>query len=246
MQKKDCSSFWAGFPAAQVNEEFFQTERPLQPVRKIVIKGAVDVFFKRASVPRLVVAGNTQEAIKAVKTTLKDDRLVIENHGFSINFGASGGVHYSTGAGAIHIGSIGGSLTVNGKKVFVNENEVGRAVVGIELPDIPSLAIKGSGAVTLLDLQQAGIEIEISGSGSVVAGGHVAALNVLISGSGDVDARTLIAHQVHLSISGAGDIRARASDSALVQISGCGDVVVHGNPPNRRKLISGCGEIRFK
>lgn len=41
-------------------------ERPMRSVRKIVVKGAVDVVFFCAPAAHLVVAGENQEAIRSI------------------------------------------------------------------------------------------------------------------------------------------------------------------------------------
>lgn len=38
-------------------ENYVKDQRPLQPIRKIVVKGSVDVVFRRHNQPTLIVAG---------------------------------------------------------------------------------------------------------------------------------------------------------------------------------------------
>jgi hypothetical protein len=45
-------------------------ERPIRPVRKILVKGAIDVVFFRSPSAHLVVAGENQEAIRSIQTRL--------------------------------------------------------------------------------------------------------------------------------------------------------------------------------
>ncbi|MHC8338491.1 hypothetical protein [Pseudomonas sp. HLT2-19-2] len=76
--------------------------RPIRPVRKIVVKGAVDVVFFRPPSAHLVVAGENQEAIGSIKTRLEGDKLVIKQDGVSI----------SGGGANIHVSSTGNILLV--------------------------------------------------------------------------------------------------------------------------------------
>ncbi|KAF0101585.1 MAG: hypothetical protein FD187_1863 [bacterium] len=39
-------------------ENYVKEERPLQPIRKIIVKGSVDVVFWRCDKPMLIVAGS--------------------------------------------------------------------------------------------------------------------------------------------------------------------------------------------
>ncbi len=43
-------------------------ERPIRLVRKIVVKGAVDIVFFRSRSAHLIVAGENQDAIGSIKT----------------------------------------------------------------------------------------------------------------------------------------------------------------------------------
>lgn len=210
----------------------------MQAVRKIVLKGAVDLYFRRFATPLLVVAGDTDEALRRVKTTFKDDKLEIESEGV--------GVMICSARGGISINSVSGSIFINSQRIDAGNTAGGRAVVGVALPELPALRIKGSGDVSLLDLRQAGLEIEIEGSGDVTADGQVERLDVSIAGSGDVDARELIARRGHLSIAGSGDISAHVSDEVVARVAGSGDIVVRGDPPVRSKQVLGSGSVRFK
>src|SRR3546814_11342317 len=48
-----------------------------------------------------------------------------------------------------------------------------RCIVGIALPEAPSIRITGSGDVTLYDLQQAVLDLGVQGSGDITAFGRV-------------------------------------------------------------------------
>jgi len=236
-------AFWSGVPDAQAGANYTHSDRPLKAIRKIVVKGSVDVYFRRFNTPQLVVAGETQEAVDAIKTFFKGDKLIIENEGSSFQ---CGGFSF----GNISIGSVNGSVHINGQNIHIigsaNGGGHGRAVVGIALPEIPAVNIKGSGNITLLDLKQVGIELQIEGSGDITASGQVDSLEVSIAGSGDVDASDLSANRGHLSIAGSGDIRAYVSQAVTARVAGSGDIVVRGNPPQRSKQIAGSGSVKFK
>lgn len=233
-------AFWSGLPDAQAGANYTHSERPLKAIRKIVVKGSVDVYFRRFNTPQLVVAGETQEAVDAIKTYFKGDKLIIENEGTSFQ---CGNISISGSGNFVHVNINGQNIHISGN---ANGSGHGRAVVGVALPEIPVVNIKGSGNIILLDLKQAGIELEIEGSGDITASGQVDSLEVSIAGSGDVDASDLIANRGHLSIAGSGDIRAYVSQAVTARVAGSGDIVVRGNPPQRRKQIAGSGSVKFK
>lgn len=153
-------------------------ERPIHPVRKIVLKGAVDVVFFHSPSAHLVVAGENQEAIRSIKTRFEGDKLVIEQEGVSIS-GSGGSIHVSgsgnfVAGGTIYVGGRHGGVTMQfngpGGQVVMGH---GRCIVGIALPEAPSIRIKGSGNVTLYGLQQAMLDLRVQGSGDITAFGRV-------------------------------------------------------------------------
>lgn len=113
-------------------ENAIKEDRPLQPIRKLVIRGSVDVVFRRADTPALVVAGESADAVAAVRTEYKGDKLVIEREGVSISFG-SGHMTFHGTVGSVVMGDIvNGQAT--GQTVSLRQP---RAVVSLALPESP-------------------------------------------------------------------------------------------------------------
>ncbi|EOT7855925.1 head GIN domain-containing protein [Pseudomonas aeruginosa] len=233
-------------------ENFIKESRPIHQVKKLIIKGAVDVVFFRDQSPRLVVAGETKEAVERVHTTLSGDKLVIEQEGNVII--AGGGSINISGNGNIVVGR---DIRINGVQMQFNgpvgsidikgaSIGTGRVLVAISLPIAPRVRVKGSGDITLYGLQQDEFEASVQGSGDVTVQGTVQSLEVEVAGSGDVDARELTAATVDLSVAGSGDISAYASQSARARVAGSGDIVVYGNPAQRDHRVAGSGKIKFK
>jgi hypothetical protein len=222
-------------------EHAVKEERSMQPVRKIVVKGSIDVVLGRAGTSKFVVAGESAEAVASVRTDYKGDKLIIEREGVTISFGGSHMTFHGT-VGSVVMGDI-----VNGKPtgpaVPVRQP---RAVVFIALPASPAIKIKGSDDVTLLDLQQDALDLEIQGSGDITASGQVARLHVQVAGSGDVDANELIADAADLSVAGSGDIEAFVRTDVRARVASSGDIVVRGNRVHRDDHVAGSGKIKFR
>lgn len=227
-------------------ENYVKEERTLQPIRKIVVKGSVDVVFRRADKPILIVAGETVDAVASVKTYFNGGKLVIEQEGVTIEFGSSRMTfHGSVGSFVAGRSFVMGNNVVNCESIGTSISQ-GKVIVGIALPEAPAIKIKGSGDVTLLDLRQAGLDLEIEGSGDITAYGQVASLNVQIGGSGDVDASELVADRASLSVAGSGDIEAFVRSEVSARVAGSGDIVVRGNPSRRDHSVAGSGNIKFR
>lgn len=199
------------------------------------------MVFRRCDKPMLIVAGETAEAVASVKTYFNGGKLVIEREGMTISMVA--------GRNIVFHGSVSGSFVmgdiVNGKPMGASISQ-GKVVVSVALPEAPAVKIKGSGYVTLLDLRQAGLDLEIEGSGDITAYGQVAHLEVEIAGSGDVDASELIADRASLSVAGFGDIEAFIRSEVRARVAESGDILVRGNPPHRDHSVAGSGKIKFR
>ncbi|PCE28020.1 hypothetical protein BWP39_05815 [Paraburkholderia acidicola] len=113
-------------------------------------------------------------------------------------------------------------------------------------PVLQALSIRGSATVKALNLSEDALSIGISGSGNVSASGNVKDVRVAISGSGDVHVSDIHAKTLVASIKGSGNIRAYASDSAVVELSGSGDIKIRGNPAHRVVNRSGSGDVQFE
>lgn len=112
-------------------------------------------------------------------------------------------------------------------------------------PTLQAVSIRGSATMRAFNLSEDTLSIGISGSGNVSASGNVKEMRVAISGSGDVHVRDVHAKTLVASIKGSGNIRAYASDSAVVELSGSGDITIGGNPAHRVVNRSGSGDVQF-
>jgi len=229
---------------------YVKEERPVKQVRKLLVKGAVDVVFFTDSKPQMVVAGENRDVVSRVKTYVEGDKLVVEQEGITIQ-GGGGRIQVSgsgniVAGGSIHIGGRGGmSMSFEGSSANVVVRS-GSVLVGLALPEAPMVGIQGSGDVVLYGLNQSSLEISIQGSGDVAAFGRVDELEVEIAGSGDVDASDLVAAAARLSVAGSGDIDAHVTRSVKARIAGSGDIVVRGNPAARDHSVAGSGKVKFK
>lgn len=154
--------------------------------------------------------------------------------------------------GVLHVGVRSGAS-------FRTRHPVG---VTVDLKQLASLKIQGSGDVTCAQLQTDLLEITIRGSGDVRFDGlRASALAVLVRGSGgahltgtvpkqgfdiegtgSIDAGELAGREVAVRVAGTGSADIWVSETLDVQISGTGDVSYRGNP-RITKSITGVGTL---
>lgn len=239
----------------------YTKDQPIEQVKKIVLKGDVDVVLRCGRPPSLSISGDSKNAVESVKTTMSADKLVIEREATtSVMIGSVGGGHggvymtqTSTGSNNVQIGFISGdagiSLGVGGAEVIINGRSVAgggdRALVSIAMPEAPDFALKGSGRVAMNGVEQNRLRLSIEGAGEIHAYGHVELLEVEIAGSGCFGAPNLSAEQATLTITGSGDIDATVRRDVRARIVGSGIIAVRGNPSQRSDSVTGSGRIRF-
>ena len=227
--------------------------RPIQAIKELVIRGSADVFVTRGEPSMTVIADRPEDVITEIRggvLTISQRPTMVMGRGVMV------------GDGNIQIGSVHGSVTINGgsgsTQVFYGSvgsvaggdivfgGDGHRARVEITLPGLSEVSISGAGDLCLEDLDQDAIELEISGSGNATLTGRVKHLAATISGAGDVNAKKLEAESASLNVSGAGKIKALVKNSLKARVSGAGDIKVWGDAAQRDTRVSGVGDIRFK
>ncbi|MBC8063435.1 MAG: DUF2807 domain-containing protein [Chlorobia bacterium] len=117
-----------------------------------------------------------------------------------------------------------------------------RLVVKITMPTVEGVEMDGSGEATLTNVSGDKLDLDISGSGEIVASGKVKDLSARISGSGDIDATALESVDAKTNVSGSGSIRVFATKSLDADIAGSGGIQYKGSP-QVKKDISGSGDV---
>ena len=103
--------------------------------------------------------------------------------------------------------------------------------------------LKGAGSMTLESLNQPELEIDMAGSGEVMASGKTDNFSISIAGHGTVHAKDLIAQKVKIDIAGHGEIETSPIDTADISIAGHGNVKLYSEPKHVETSILGHGEV---
>lgn len=103
--------------------------------------------------------------------------------------------------------------------------------------------ISGSGDMRL-ELDAPEVEMEITGSGTIILSGNTRRFRSEINGSGDLRAFDLLSEDTEVEISGSGDAQVFASKQLGIRINGSGNVDYKGNPPSINQNVAGSGSVR--
>ena len=202
---------------------------------KLEVAGPYQVRITTGGAP-MVSARGGQHAL---------DKMVVEVKGDTLE------IHPEKG------GWLGGNWTMfggyRGEKVAVE----------VRVPMVESVAIAGSGDVSVdritgtkfkgeiagsgrLDLPAVDVGelgLEIAGSGNFKAVGKATNVRYEIAGSGDIDAGGVQAQNASAEITGSGNIAAHASGTARLEITGSGDINLTGGAKCQNEK-TGSGTIR--
>jgi hypothetical protein len=123
---------------------------------------------------------------------------------------------------------------------FGGDDRVDITVSGVPLDHI---SLGGSGRMLLGHLDQDALDVDIGGSGSASADGHVGHLKVSIGGSGKIEFAQLASADARITIAGSGNVAIAPKDEANVTITGSGEVRMQTRPEHMHSVIMGSGRI---
>ena len=113
----------------------------------------------------------------------------------------------------------------------------------ITVADLNGIKNKGTGDITVFELQNAGImEIENIGTGNIAIAGYTDNLTIINEGSGTINCAEFMAANTDLRIEGSGDSEVYCTESLKVNIEGSGNVYYKGSP-SMIIDISGSGKV---
>ena len=138
-------------------------------------------------------------------------------------------------------------------------------IVEITVPEISSISLLGSGelkvrnfdSLAYLDVSQVGsgdihilntlvlgkISVNLIGSGNVWLNGKALNAELMLSGSGTIEAESFPVKSCTVNLLGSGNIHTFVTDVLNVSLSGSGNVYYYGNPTEVNQRVSGSGEV---
>jgi hypothetical protein len=118
-------------------------------------------------------------------------------------------------------------------------------VATVSAPDVTLVRCSGACEIEVSDVKNDKLALELSGAGSISAGGETKELTLDVSGAGKATTEQLRAGTITVRLSGAGDVRVGPADKLDADVSGAGAVIYDGSP-NVTKHVSGAGSVKHK
>lgn len=110
-------------------------------------------------------------------------------------------------------------------------------------PKFNNLILNGSSVFQFQDLETDKLTINLSGSHQLLLTGKGDSLELTISGSSDVDARSFVTDDATIVISGSSTVYVNPAKTLKVTINGEGKVVYFSSAPKVEQAINGAGQV---
>jgi hypothetical protein len=152
--------------------------------------------------------------------------------------------------------------------VAIEVTGAGDVDVDTDLSVLTSVGVSGAGSLVLapdrglcdLDADLSGtgdldfgttdgdcdVVVGLSGASTVTAAGSAASLDARVSGSGTLALADLVVERADVDLSGTGGGEVHVTSSLRARVSGAGNLVVHGAPPDRDVQTTGTGAVDYR
>lgn len=141
-----------------------------------------------------------------------------------------------------------GTLVVETPKDFAKRlgKKLRKLKVVVTMPAMSRVAITGLGTIDVDGVSSKLLDASIAGTGALKLAGKVDKLKLAIDGTGQVQAKKLVAEDVAVSVGGTAKAALHATRSLDANVSGTAMMKVAGNPPNVHKHVNGTALIDVK
>ncbi|HVN49207.1 MAG TPA: head GIN domain-containing protein [Bacteroidota bacterium] len=114
----------------------------------------------------------------------------------------------------------------------------------ISVPQLTAFTADGSSKGYIYNIHSDAFQFTGNGSAHVVLSGTAEKTKIVVNGSGDIEADSLVTQDATIRIEGSGDIRCHVLSSLDARIDGSGSIKYLGEPKHVEQSIHGSGSIR--
>jgi hypothetical protein len=138
---------------------------------------------------------------------------------------------------------------VNGMLVIETETggiwkpSLGKVKLRVTLPTLHSLALNGTGRISVAGLAGGATAMVLSGTGALEASGTLDTLTLRVNGTGNADLTHLTAVDATVAVNGAGNVEVKVTGRLSARINGVGSISYIGEPAQLSTEINGVGHI---
>ncbi len=139
------------------------------------------------------------------------------------------------------------STKVEGEKLLIRTDvpicTTSELSVHISVSNIERVKVSGAINLAITKVQNQKLSIDHDGAGDIEASGKTKSLEITIDGSGDLNAKDLVAENVKVKLDGASDVVVHAVEKLEVDHNGAGDIQYKGKPKTILLKGEGIGDL---
>ncbi len=236
------------------NGQITMERRPVSALASLEVNGSVQMDVRVGAEPSLQVETDSN-LLPLVRTEVRGSTLKVwvegsynSKHGVRVTYTTPQiNQIMSSGSGRLVVGNLnGGALTfskdgsgesrLSGRVSALNLQLNGSGDINAEALQSngnANLNLTGSGRVNVGTLSADAVNVNVRGSGELLASGAANHLNANLVGSGGANLARLASQRADLKTNGSGDISARVTTSLVASTTGSGRITVYGNPAER-------------
>lgn len=206
-------------------------DRIVQAFHKIDLRGSADITLVQGTSPSVAIEAAPGTP---VSIDVRDGTLAIDNHD-----GRRGWRLFFHRRARVTPRI---TITFTELSAIESSGLVNVRTAGIVAPAL-HIDVTGAGSLTLDNLQIDDLHVEAAGGVKASVSGHAIRQRIDISGAGDYEGSALSSDSAKIDVSGAGKVIVKVAKTLDVDISGAGSVIYIGNP-EVTKTITGMGRVR--
>jgi len=135
----------------------------------------------------------------------------------------------------------GDTLQISANEKLSSKNPI---LVRVTAPNIERINASGAASVSIIDIKNSDLSVDLSGASELTAAGETNDLNAVLSGSSVIKARRLSSGSADIDASGASRAYVLATKTLTAEASGASSITYQGNPENIEKNVSGASSIQ--
>ena len=115
--------------------------------------------------------------------------------------------------------------------------------VTVTVKSLEAASIRGSGNITVKDVDADTFRIDLPGSGNIHVSGTTDRATISLKGSGNIQSGDLQAQSVRVELDGSGEVTVYAEARLDATIRGSGNIHYRGNPDDVNQSVPGSGNV---
>lgn len=202
--------------------------REVNNFTELASQGPMEVKIAYGNSDKITVEAD-ENLLPYIETNVENGKLMIKSKK-NVNLRSTSKMMVYVSMTKINVLHLSGSGNISGSGSFTNDDKT-------------SMAVSGSGNLSLKFDTFKNLDVSVSGSGNINLSGNANSVAAHVSGSGNIDCSSIKSNDVDVKLSGSGNIKVYADNSIDAIISGSGNVFYKGNAEKINSKVAGSGKV---